>query len=356
MTTLKLEEIRIDGGTQSRAALNDEAVADYAAIIREGADFPPVVVFHDGKHYWLADGFHRWHAYRTAGATEITADVREGTKRDAVLFSVGANTDHGLRRTNADKRSAVMVLLNDEEWSKKPETWIAETAGVSRTLVRAILSEKQDRPVDREVTRGGKTYTMNTAKIGKPADVPPEVKAEIDRVKAEQKAEREAQQAENDAFREANRARLAETNPKIAAIEAAKARNGSRQAAVTGTSPAARVAELEALNDSLNARVEEQADYITALETEIADIKRRLAMFDGMAVQWEQGGFEAVIATKDEQIRVLRRQVEDESADKATWSRRAEFWKKQALALGYVSPNEQVEEPEIDQSAMDEAF
>lgn len=353
---LPIDSIRIDGGTQSRAALNDEAVADYAAIIRDGADFPPVVVFHDGKHYWLADGFHRWHAYRTAGATEIGADVREGTKRDAVLFSVGANIDHGLRRTNADKRSAVLVLLNDEEWSKKPETWIAETAGVSRTLVRAILSEKQDRPVDREVTRRGKTYTMNTAKIGKAADVPPEVKAEIDQVKAEQKAEREQRQAENDAFREANRAKLAQVNPKLAAIEAAKARNGSVHAAVAGTSPAARITELEALNDALNAKVEEQGEYIASLETENSDLKGRLTKFDDMAVQWEQGGFEAVVATKDEQIRVLRRQVEDESADKATWARRAEFWKKQAIALGYVSPNEQVEEPEIDQSAMDEAF
>lgn len=186
-----------------------------------------------------------------------------------------------------------------------------------------------------------------------PDEAVTEVIAESRRVKAEQKAERERQQAENDAARERARAALPEN---VKRVEAAKARNGSVHAAVAGRSPAARIEELESLNDSLNAKVEEQADYITSLETEIADFKRRLATFDGMAVQWEQGGFEAVIATKDEQIRVLRRQVEDESADKATWARRAEFWKKQAIALGYVSPNEQVEEPEVDQSAMDEAF
>lgn len=32
-----------------------------------------------------------------AGLAGITADVRRGTRRDAVLFSVGANALHGLR-------------------------------------------------------------------------------------------------------------------------------------------------------------------------------------------------------------------------------------------------------------------
>jgi len=382
---LRIDSIRIDGGTQSRAALNDEAVADYAAIIRDGADFPPIVVFHDGKHYWLADGFHRWHAYRQAGAGEIAADVREGTKRDAVLFSVGANTEHGLARTRDDKRSAVAILLSDEEWSKWSDNDIRKHCRVSLDLVRRCretltsrsLSDARDWTPPRtpdvpdEVrekaaaieeaggtprffkTKHGTVSVMNVAKIGKPADVPPDAKAEIARVKAEHKAEREAQQAEWDRHREETRKRL---SPGVQAKETAKARNGSVHAAVAGRRPSGAVAELEALNAQLNAKIEEQGEYITALEKDLAAANAGIAKFDGMAVQWEQGGFEAVIATKDEQIRVLRRQVEDESADKATWSRRAEFWKKQALALGYVSPNEQVEEPEIDQSAMDEAF
>ena len=33
------------------------------------------------------------------------------------LHSVGANATHGLRRSNADKRRAVVLLLEDEEWS-----------------------------------------------------------------------------------------------------------------------------------------------------------------------------------------------------------------------------------------------
>ena len=117
---LKLTDIRIDGDTQSRAALNEDVVADYASSVRDGTDFPAVIVFFDGSHYWLADGFHRFHGYRKAGADEIAAEVRIGSKRDAILYSVGANAQHGLRRTNDDKRKAALTLLNDTEWSNGP--------------------------------------------------------------------------------------------------------------------------------------------------------------------------------------------------------------------------------------------
>ena len=38
---------------------------------------------------------------------EIAADVRQGTRRDALLFAAGANSSHGLSRTTADKRRAI---------------------------------------------------------------------------------------------------------------------------------------------------------------------------------------------------------------------------------------------------------
>jgi len=89
-------------------------VAEYAEHIES---LPPVVVFYDGTAYWLADGFHRVAAHVKAGRESVLADVRQGHRRDAILHSVGANAAHGLRRTNADKRRAVEILLRDEEWS-----------------------------------------------------------------------------------------------------------------------------------------------------------------------------------------------------------------------------------------------
>src|SRR6476469_4954903 len=97
---LAIDIIRQDGGTQPRAIIQNEWISDYAEDMRAGAAFPPIVVFYDGSDYWLADGFHPTGAAHAAAYSEIEADVRQGTRRDAVLFSVGANGQHGHRRTN----------------------------------------------------------------------------------------------------------------------------------------------------------------------------------------------------------------------------------------------------------------
>lgn len=147
MKKINIETIRIDGGTQSRVEINTEAVSEYAEAIKDGIEFPAVVVFNDGADCWLADGFHRYHAHKSAGKVSILADVRAGTVRDAVLFSLSANASHGLRRTNADKRKAVAAMLADAEWSAWSDRKIAEFCGVSVPFVSALrrpeVAEKQ---------------------------------------------------------------------------------------------------------------------------------------------------------------------------------------------------------------------
>jgi len=184
---LSIDQIRIDGGTQPRESLSEEVIAQYAVDMEAGQAFPPVTVFHDGAAYWLADGFHRYHAARKISRTEIAADVHSGTRRDAILFSVGANTSHGLRRTNADKRKAVLTLLKDPEWSQNPDREIARRCAVDPSFVGRVRRELSvDRlqiaspsapaPTPdatdeqlRSVTRGQTTYTMQTGKISEAA-------------------------------------------------------------------------------------------------------------------------------------------------------------------------------------------
>lgn len=172
MKTINIKTIRTDGATQSRVEINNEIVTEYAEAIKAGAEFPAVVVFNDGADSWLADGFHRFHAHNQAGKTSIVADVRQGTARDAVLYSLGANGTHGLNRTNADKRKAVTTMLNDAEWAKWSDNAIAKHCLVDHKTVAAhrasILGNSQDaKPVTRTVERNGKTYEQNTANIGK---------------------------------------------------------------------------------------------------------------------------------------------------------------------------------------------
>jgi hypothetical protein len=56
---------------------------------------------------------------------------------------MSANASHGLRRTNADKRNAVEMALADPEWSKLPNTQIAEMCAVAESFIRKIKLEHE---------------------------------------------------------------------------------------------------------------------------------------------------------------------------------------------------------------------
>ena len=141
VSSLPLPILRTNGGAQARAAMDPAAVGDYADALRAGAKFPPAVAYYDGQSYWLADGFHRLEAHRAAGLEEMPCVVRQGTLRDAILFSVGANTTHGLRRTNADKRRSVERLLLDEEWRQWSDAEIARRTSVDPKTVASLRAQ-----------------------------------------------------------------------------------------------------------------------------------------------------------------------------------------------------------------------
>ena len=169
-SSLPLDQIRIDGGTQPRCEINYELVSEYEKAMQDGAVFPPLVVYFDSADYWLADGFHRWHAARQARLDVITCEVYTGSQRDAILHSVGSNATHGKRRTNADKWRAVKTLLADEEWSGWSDSEIARRCAVHHTTVasiRASLTCDLASEVRTYRDRHGNVSTMNTAKIGR---------------------------------------------------------------------------------------------------------------------------------------------------------------------------------------------
>jgi hypothetical protein len=138
---LTLGAIRTDGGTQVRVELDQETFLDYGRQMAAGVKFPPIDVFFDGAVYWLADGFHRYYGARESKLPTIDANVRNGTVRDAILFSIGANATHGRPRTNRDKRHAVEMLLADETWREWSDVKIAEAAAVGHSLVSNIRNE-----------------------------------------------------------------------------------------------------------------------------------------------------------------------------------------------------------------------
>ena len=175
MITLPLNiiSIRRDGGTQARVGNNEETVEQYAEAMRDGrwqwnAENEVVIFRDDAGQQWLADGFHRVEAAQRAGWNEVQARLITGTRRDAVLYAAGANASHGLRRTRADVRRAIEVLLRDEEWVKWSDREIAKHARCDHKTVASVRSELNaggEIPhVNTRTGSDGKVYTQ---------DVPP---------------------------------------------------------------------------------------------------------------------------------------------------------------------------------------
>jgi hypothetical protein len=138
---LGIDVIRIDGDTQSREEINQAMVDEYASNMEDGSVFPAIVAFFDGVHYWLGDGFHRYFATKKIGKGSIETDVRNGTNRDAWLYSLSANSKHGLRRSNADKRKSVRRALDDFELQDWSNAEIARQCDVSAGLVAAMRGD-----------------------------------------------------------------------------------------------------------------------------------------------------------------------------------------------------------------------
>ena len=189
-TTIPLDRIKTDGGTQMRATLDADTIKEYLDAMQPigWGDFPAVIVYYDGKDHWLADGFHRVEAYRTAAAhldqpANVPADVRSGTRRDAILHAAGANAAHGLRRTNADKRRSVETLLRDDDWRNWSNREIGRRCNVSESFVREVkkyLGIDTAHETQYIHPKTGEPTTMQTANIGaKPVETDEERRQRI---------------------------------------------------------------------------------------------------------------------------------------------------------------------------------
>lgn len=140
---IALDNIEATAATQVRVRLDKGTINEYAEALDSGADMPPIVVFREANtdRNILADGFHRLYAAVNAGWKQIGCTVYEGRMQDALLFALGANSDHGLRRSNADKRHAVEMALKDPELMKLSKQEIADVCRVHRNTVSNIHND-----------------------------------------------------------------------------------------------------------------------------------------------------------------------------------------------------------------------
>jgi hypothetical protein len=170
-------KIRKDARCQGRLEISMETAEQYRDVIEAGVQMPAAIVFHDGRAYWLADGWTRDLAHELAGRQTMLCDVREGTLRDAILYSVGANLRHGVRPTPEDRQKAARTLLADPEWSSWSDAEIHRRTGCSRAVVARLRAELSPAQMAGEklrayTTKHGTPATMKTDNLGGAPSVP----------------------------------------------------------------------------------------------------------------------------------------------------------------------------------------
>jgi len=166
---LPVRTLRLDGETQSRTYLNPEVIEEYAELMLEGVEFPPVRACFDGASYWLTDGFHRVAATEHAQRTSILVEVFRGTLADARWDSYRANAVHGLRRMTEDLRLVVKRALRHDRAAPLSNRELARHLNVSEKTVRRVRGNLSAACAadQRVAVRNGREYKIHTANIGK---------------------------------------------------------------------------------------------------------------------------------------------------------------------------------------------
>ena len=180
MRKVKLDAIRIDGGTQCRVVVDQPTVYSYLENMKDGDEFPPMETVFDGSTYWLTDGFHRWHAYKLLGVKEVEIKYKPGTKEEAVIEALKANSKHGKTLTNEDKRNKVQMALSIPGYEEKSNYEIAKLCGLSQSFVASVrdpeTKKRQDenRKRSAEKKAGVASPTSNPEPTASPTSTEPD--------------------------------------------------------------------------------------------------------------------------------------------------------------------------------------
>lgn len=138
-------ELVLDNDLQMR--IDIPPIDEYVQLIQDNDNaYPfdkPVRAFKikgKGEKLFVVNGFTRTRAAVKAGMKLVPVECSSGTMEDAIREACGSNSDHGYRRTNADKRRAVVVAMatfgKDLAVAK-----VAEICKVSHTYVHQLKHE-----------------------------------------------------------------------------------------------------------------------------------------------------------------------------------------------------------------------
>lgn len=111
MTQVRIADLLADTPIDPETHLDDERVERYAEMLDA---LPPVVVFDTGEGLLLADGYHRVAAARRRGWETMEAEVRPGSRHDALLYA--AEVGAAQRGISPDEAASYIRRHSQDRW------------------------------------------------------------------------------------------------------------------------------------------------------------------------------------------------------------------------------------------------
>ena len=163
---IPLSSILVTESYQPRVDGTDEKLAQsYADDIKAGAIFPAVKLFgEEDQPVHVGDGFTRILGHKFAGRRVVDAELRPGGYREAKLWAMGSNGQHGGRRKRKDLRASIREALLDEEWRGWTDGRIAAALKTTDRTVGTVRGEMEEAgqipQTPERIGLDGKTYPV----------------------------------------------------------------------------------------------------------------------------------------------------------------------------------------------------
>jgi hypothetical protein len=133
---VKLKDIVLDAASQARVSMDSAALADYVVML-DDSEQPRCDLFGVDRKppYYIGEGHHRIHTLAGAGREEVKAILHNGGPFEALCYNLLKNKDNPIRFTNADKRHAILKILETAQGCDLTDRQIHNLTGLSHSFI-----------------------------------------------------------------------------------------------------------------------------------------------------------------------------------------------------------------------------
>lgn len=169
-TLIDISKLNTRDSPQVRERINESVMLEYREAMQRGEKFPPIEVADTNEGLLLIDGYHRVAAFAgLSKGTKIQANITKMNKTQAIATALHANVEHGLRRSNEDKRQCVLLALRT--WPDQSNVSISNRCKVDDKTVAKIRRELESAGAIKETaTRVSRDGKKMPAKVMRPAN------------------------------------------------------------------------------------------------------------------------------------------------------------------------------------------